>query len=283
MVDSIFSRTWLTDASPLLQRVITALCLVPLVLAGIFFLSNEAFAVLALIILVMAGWEWATLAHRSEIKQRLYFVVGILISIAIISQLRADWVYWVSGIWWLIATLLVILFPRGENLWGKSSAISWMGYLTLALAWFALVDLQSTDNGSRLMLFILCIIWGADTGAYFAGRRWGRTKLAPNVSPGKSVVGFFGGLIVTLLFTLAVLSQLNLASVDKMYYLMLTMLTVVASVVGDLFESMIKRHSKVKDSGHLLPGHGGLLDRIDSMTAALPIFTAGLYFSGAFT
>ena len=264
------------------QRIMTALILVPLVLYGIFYLSNDVFSCIIGLIMLMGAWEWAAFFGWESRVKRSSFVAMVAGSIVLVAQLSAYVIYIFSVIWWFIALLAVMGYPNNRQHWAKTSSIAVIGAITLSLAWFALTDLQSTEHGSRLVFFVMCVIWGADTGAYFAGRRWGKRKLAPAVSPGKSIAGLVGGLVVTLCFTGLVLKALDLASIDKAYYLLLILITVMASVIGDLFESMLKRNVNLKDSGQLLPGHGGVLDRIDSLTAAVPIFSAGLYFNGAF-
>ena len=264
------------------QRIMTALILVPLVLYGIFYLSNDVFSCIIGLIMLMGAWGWAAFFGWESRVKRSSFVAMVAGSIVLVAQLSAYVIYIFSVIWWFIALLAVMGYPNNRQHWAKTSSIAVIGAITLSLAWFALTDLQSTEHGSRLVFFVMCVIWGADTGAYFAGRRWGKRKLAPAVSPGKSIAGLVGGLVVTLCFTGLVLKALDLASIDKAYYLLLILITVLASVIGDLFESMLKRNVNLKDSGQLLPGHGGVLDRIDSLTAAVPIFSAGLYFNGAF-
>lgn len=264
------------------QRLATAAVLVPLVLYGIFYLSNEVFSIIIAIIMLLGAWEWAAFAGWHANRQRFFYVAGVAASLGLIAQLSAYVVYVFALLWWFVAFLAVVGYPHNRSRWAHSSSIAVIGIVTLSVSWFAMTDLQSTENGSRLVFFVMCIIWGADTGAYFAGRRWGRRKLAPAVSPGKSIAGLIGGVVVTFIFTLLVLAALDLAAVDKSYYLLLIVVTVLFSVVGDLFESMLKRNVNLKDSGQLLPGHGGVLDRIDSLTAAVPIFSAGLYLNGAF-
>ena len=272
-------RFWQTSLG---QRVLTAIILVPLVLYGIFYMSSGAFAMIMAIVVLLGAWEWAALLGWTSPVQRATYVLMVLASLVLVAQLSAHIVYISGGIWWCLGAIAVYDYPTHRSQWAWPRSIGVMGLITLSMAWFAMTDLQSTEHGSRLVFFVMCIIWGADTGAYFAGRRYGRRKLAPAVSPGKSLAGLVGGVIVTLGFTMIVLSVLDLALIDKGYYLLLILLTVLFSVIGDLFESMLKRNVNIKDSGRLLPGHGGVLDRIDSLTAAVPIFSAGLYFNGAF-
>lgn len=155
------------------------------------------------------------------------------------------------------------------------------GLLVLIPAWTGLVWIHQLDRGPYLVLSLLILIWIADSSAYFAGRRWGRHKLAPAVSPGKTREGAYGALAgglcwgVTLAFWYAPTGGLGIGLV------LLCLVTVLASIIGDLYESLIKRERGLKDSGALLPGHGGILDRIDSLTAAAPVFALGLYVLGA--
>ena len=131
-------------------------------------------------------------------------------------------------------------------------------------------------------MYVFCLVWGADTGAYFAGRKFGKHKLAPSVSPGKTIEGFVGGLITTSILIVAVAIYRDLSAIRFVAFVGLSLLTVLASVLGDLLESMVKRQAGVKDSGNIFPGHGGALDRIDSLTAAAPLFALGWWLAGGF-
>ena len=127
-------------------------------------------------------------------------------------------------------------------------------------------------------MYLFLLVWGADSGAYFVGRKFGKNKLAPNVSPNKSVEGLYGGIATTIIIMFVVqYFYLNLTALQLILFLILSLITVFASVLGDLFESMVKRRAGIKDSGRVLPGHGGVLDRIDSLLAAAPVFAAGIY------
>ncbi|SEH05941.1 phosphatidate cytidylyltransferase [Candidatus Venteria ishoeyi] len=186
---------------------------------------------------------------------------------------------WVAAAWWLLALFLVwqYQFSKITQLINARWLKSLMGFLILLPTWFALSHLHQSRGGDWL-LFLLVLIWTADSGAYFAGRRWGKHKLAKRVSPGKTWEGVAGAVVSSLLLTLLWLWWSNLAMPAALWLLLLSVLTVLASILGDLLESLFKRQTGIKDSSQLLPGHGGILDRIDSLTAAAPIFVLGLGF-----
>jgi len=182
-------------------------------------------------------------------------------------------VFLVAFVLWVAATMMVAFYPRGSQWWAKS--VFWrgvMGIFVLVPCWAALNYIRNQESGFYALLFLFALIWGADIGAYFAGKKWGKHKLAPLVSPGKSVEGFAAAMLVT--FIIAILAAWWTALPVRVWpgCILIALVTVAFSVIGDLFESMLKRQAGLKDSGKLLPGHGGLLDRIDSLTAAAPIF-----------
>lgn len=178
--------------------------------------------------------------------------------------------------WWIAALILVLIYPRGAALWSNSKVIKGaMGAIVLVPCWAALNIIRNGSDGVYTLLFVFFLIWGADTTAYFTGKKWGVTKLAPLVSPGKSLQGVAGALVYTILFTLLIVLFVRPPAIIVVSVLMLAVVTVLFSILGDLFESMLKREAGLKDSSHILPGHGGLLDRIDSLTAAAPIYVFG--------
>jgi phosphatidate cytidylyltransferase len=162
---------------------------------------------------------------------------------------------------------------------GSRPAKAAAGLFVLVPAWLSLVLLfeNGSARGRVLLLVLLVLIWLADIAAYFCGRRWGRVKLAPRISPGKTRVGAYAAIISSGLYGLAGAGLMGMQAYEMFIFTCICMLTVVASIMGDLLESLMKRGVKLKDSGHLLPGHGGVLDRIDSMTAAAPVFAAGIW------
>lgn len=260
------------------QRIITALILAPTLICAIFLLPNHWFALfLALPVLIGAN-EWANLMGFEQESARLPFVITTGILISACYWLALKFVVPLAMLWWLGALLLVRAYPQRVDLWSGKAAMFMIGLLILVPAWLALVMLQGQENGPYWVLYVMLLVWGADTGAYFVGRRFGKTKLAPTVSPGKSIAGVVGGLLTTFFIALGVALNTSAAvNVGLLAFLVVSMIAVFASVLGDLAESMFKRYRGIKDSSNLLPGHGGILDRIDSVTAAAPAFVGCMY------
>jgi phosphatidate cytidylyltransferase len=176
----------------------------------------------------------------------------------------------VAALWWVVALLWVLFAPRRAASWSAACA----GLLALVPAWVAMVRLRvDVPRGAQWVLFALCLVWAADIGAYFAGRSFGRVKLAPQVSPGKTWEGVCGGL---LLAALVALWGSRWFAVPVLKFVPLCLAVVAFSIVGDLTESLLKRFAGLKDSGTLFPGHGGVMDRIDSLTSAMPVLMLGL-------
>ncbi|MDG1772213.1 MAG: phosphatidate cytidylyltransferase [Oceanicoccus sp.] len=273
------------------QRVITAVFMITLIGVGIFLLPPLGLAGLIGLLVVIAAWEWSALAGLRLWLARLLYTASVLILLVAASwhtQILTAKPQWehirdllgLGCLWWAIALLWVRSYPGSAVIWRSTPMRMLMGYLTLVPAWLALVYLRIHDHGIALLFLLIAMVAAADIGAYFTGLRWGKAKLAPSVSPGKSWVGFWGGLtastcLVALLWLLFDAAEHNLLAV-----LVVAVVTSLASVLGDLLESMIKRQQGVKDSGHILPGHGGMMDRLDSMTAASPVFALSLLLAG---
>lgn len=257
-------------------RVITALVLVPLVLAAIFGLSTPAFAIAMLVPIVVGGWEWSNLMGVRASGRRMLYVGTLLLSAAGVAWLSFDLLVGLGALWWLVALLLVRLYPAQTTLWSNPITLGVIGHLLLIPTWWGLSILHRQEQGAWWLLYALLLVWSADTGAYFAGRRFGQHKLAAAVSPGKTIEGLVGGLLLTAVVAIAVASQLEMSQCLIFAFLAISLVAVLGSVLGDLFESMCKRHRGIKDSGSILPGHGGVLDRIDSVTAAVPLFVCGM-------
>jgi len=261
------------------QRILTALVLALLAVWGIYGLSPAAFSAVVAVLVLLAAWEWSRLAHLSHPGQRTAYVLAVGAAILGVLGGGPAAVFAVLGaalLWWLAALVWVLRFPAGSGVWRAG----WLppalaGLLVMVPAWAAIATVHRAFGPSYL-LTVLLLVWGADIGAYFAGRRWGRHKLAPRVSPGKTWQGFAGALGVAV----AVTGVATWYFQPSPWFPLVCLAAVLASVLGDLVESMFKRLEDVKDSGHLLPGHGGILDRVDSITAAAPVYAAGLLLSG---
>lgn len=263
------------------QRVLTALVLAPLVLSGVFLLPVSGFAVFFGLVTLIGAWEWALLSGLKKPVYRLVFASVVLVSIVFSSwlyQMGHDyWVLLPATTVWLVAFRWIFAYPSA-GLWGHSIIRMLCGVVIFAAAWLSMLELKALESGNSWILLILLIVWAADIGAYFSGKRWGKTKLAPQVSPGKTREGMYGGL-VAVVFTVLVFSWWNELGFEAIVYLVLLSVVVgLVSVMGDLFESLLKRHAGIKDSGSILPGHGGVLDRIDSILAAAPFYYLGLIF-----
>ncbi|MDV2077668.1 phosphatidate cytidylyltransferase [Marinobacter xestospongiae] len=259
-------------------RIITALILAPIAIGGIFFLPPLGFALFTGLIIAIGAWEWANMAGLTSQAARFGYAAVVAAVLYLLYQPLA-WVNWVALVWWGICLLLVRSYPKGTDWWSPVPVRALMGVLVLVPAWVGLNQLRNgdvefgrLDNNLLVILYVFCIVWVADIGAYFAGRAFGKAKLAPQVSPGKSWAGVWGGLAaVAALATLCSLAA-EATLMEGSLLVIASLLTGAISVLGDLLESMLKRHRGIKDSSQLLPGHGGIMDRIDSLTAAIPVF-----------
>ena len=259
------------------ERVLTAIVLMAVLLGVMLGLPPVATVYLITLLVLIGAWEWAGFIRPNSMAVKVVFVLVVG------ASLYAGWRYllpsaWMwhamlaASVWWLLALLWVTLAPGRVN--AALAAIA--GLMALVPCWLALVYIATTmEPAAGWVLFTLGLVWAADTGAYFAGRFFGKVPLAPRVSPKKTWEGVLGGLLVSAV--VAAVGCFWLAGQVDWYFIFLCVLVAAVSVVGDLTESMLKRASNLKDSGSLFPGHGGMLDRIDSVTAAAPVLLFGLY------
>ena len=265
----------------LLQRTLTALLLAPLVILLILLAPTDVFAVIVAVAFLAAMWEWTRLSGLKQTPARAALLVLTAVVMLLCWWLRGS-VWWpvligVGVSWWIVAGQWLRHFafgaaPTRENQLIKLGA----GFLVIVPAWVAVVTIHGASaRGHWWTLLALLIVWAADIGAYFSGRQFGRRKLAPTISPGKTWAGVYGAFVAGAIVAGAGGAMLGVGGGTLLGLLVIAVLTVVASIVGDLLESLMKRHAAVKDSGNLFPGHGGLLDRLDSVFAALPVFAAG--------
>jgi phosphatidate cytidylyltransferase len=258
------------------QRVLTAVALV-VVLLGVMLGLPPVFTTLLITLLVLVGaWEWAGFIGDGGGAIRAVFTVTVATAIgaAFFLWLTVDGFVSITlttaMVWWFVAFLWVCLAPTRVNPWSATLA----GLLALVPCWFALFYLMRFSNGTYWVLFTLALIWAADTGAFFAGRWLGRVPLAPRVSPKKTWEGVIGGIVLS--GVVAWIAARWVFKVDVAPFVLMCIAVAALSIVGDLTESMLKRAAGLKDSGSLFPGHGGMLDRIDSVTAAAPALVFGL-------
>jgi phosphatidate cytidylyltransferase len=266
-------------AESIKKRVATAAVLIAALLVVVLWLPAKA-TVIALTVVVLAGaWEWSAFLKITRLWQRLLYVAVVAALLAVV------WIYdgltgglrvvlQIAVVWWVVALGWVMFAPRLVS----STAAAIAGILALVPAWLALAKMRGDSQvGAEWVLFTLILVQVADIGAFFVGRRFGKHRLAPNVSPGKTWEGVIGGLVASGLVAILGSSRFGLPLVQ---FLPLCLAVVAFSIVGDLTESLLKRFAGLKDSGRLFPGHGGVMDRIDSITSAAPILYFGLLLMG---
>ncbi|MCK5877029.1 MAG: phosphatidate cytidylyltransferase [Candidatus Marithrix sp.] len=256
------------------QRLITAAILIPLIVWVLLTTSTQVLVGIMSVFVLIGAWEWSALCGwQAKLIRGIYVIfIGLLLLVSYLLQNYIVYSLIGAGIWWLVALYWTWMYQRQHDLLPTSPMIkALLGIIILVPAWIALLLLRD-QYGGQSVLFLFVLIWTADSGAYFAGKQWGKTKLADKVSPGKTWEGVSGALVMGLAIALgyALLQSISLL------FVLLGLLTILVSILGDLLESMFKRQMNIKDSGNILPGHGGVLDRIDSLTSAAPIFVGGL-------
>ena len=266
-------------ADALRKRILTGVVLAALLLAVLLWLPAWVTVAVVTLLVLRGAWEWSAfvLLVTNELRLAYVVLVGVLLWAAWQMSARPegrDLLLTVAVLWWLTALAWIVLAPRRVSPWSAALA----GLLTLVPSWFAVVRLRlSPPHGAQWVVFALVLVWVADIGAFFCGRRFGRMRLAPEVSPGKTWEGVLGGLTVSAVVAIAGSQWFHVSLVA---FLPLCLAAVGFSVVGDLTESLLKRFAGLKDSGSIFPGHGGVMDRIDSVTGAAPVLLLGLTLLG---
>lgn len=276
------------------QRIITGLLLAALVATVVYWAPTQYFALAALVFVVgLAGWEWAALTEKAGVVRCLLMllptaIICIILYMAHFADLQnpilPSFLLYYSflvpvllfgvAVWAVLVRWLWVYQPGTQQYQDKPYLLKIVSVPVLAAAWYALLYLHGVHYG--YVFYIIALVAIADIGAYFSGKRFGKTKLAAKLSPGKTREGVYGALGLTLLWAILGAAVSGQSGFTFMLFILFSMLAVVMSVLGDLFESLIKREAGAKDSGTLLPGHGGVFDRIDGLLAALPVFTLGL-------
>ncbi|HVK51683.1 MAG TPA: phosphatidate cytidylyltransferase [Pseudoxanthomonas sp.] len=266
-------------------RVIAALAMAPVAIAAILMLSTPWLAALAALVFLIGLWEWFKLAEIDDSLPRTLLLLANLLLMVLLVWASAGspdlvplrLVSLLGVVWWLLALLWLrhFNFASDHQTWARGFKLA-AGTLAVVPAWCALCLIHASQpNGHRWLFVALAMVWAADSGAYFAGRKFGKHKLAPRISPNKTIEGLLGGLAAGLLIAAGGTFFAGAGLAELPFVLIVAVATVLGSVVGDLFESLIKRHVGAKDSGDIIPGHGGVLDRVDGVLAALPIFALG--------
>ena len=259
------------------QRLITGALLAVAFAGALFWLPTMALVCLTAGVVLLGAWEWSALTGLG-VRARAGYV---LLLAAVMAVCLWFWpaagppLLLVAGCWWLLMLRWVLDYPHSVRWWDSVAATAAMGVLVLVPAWVAVYWLLARDRGELWLAAVVVLTASADIGAFFGGRAFGQRRLAPAVSPGKTWEGACCGMALALAIGMPLAGPLALGG-HWVLWLPVVALTVCAGILGDLGESMVKRHHGVKDSGSLLPGHGGVLDRIDSLSAALPVFALGL-------
>ncbi|MDD4914178.1 MAG: phosphatidate cytidylyltransferase [Methylococcales bacterium] len=295
----------------LVQRILTALVLASAVILAIFELPATYFSLFIAMITLGGAWEWLALTNVEKVSKRIVFLIALILPMLGVSYWTVflelasealewpeikdysdalEWLVIAPVLFWLLTMILIRqASPQLLQMDFGPRFKSFTGWLVLFSAWMFLSKLRAY-YGSGMVFYFFALIWIADISAYFTGKKWGKDKLAPEISPGKTVQGMYGALISALICAVALrlyygLSPMEsegseLAVLMSMDMVLLSVLTVLISIYGDLFFSLVKRKKGVKDSGAILPGHGGILDRVDSVIAAAPFFYAGIVLIG---
>ena len=274
----VLYKSSLCDLAVLRQRVITAVALGAGILSCILFLPGHWLALIFALVTLLAAWEWAGLIELpGNLFKAVYVIaVAVLLFAAWVYEEHARTVFLIAVFWWVACVILVAVYEsswlHAGWLWGL---LGLSGFVVLVPTWLGLVHLHG--QGPGLLIYLMALVSVADSAAYFAGHRFGKTKLAPELSPGKTREGLWGALLACLVFAIIGVYALGLDKAVWVYFVCLSLICVLLAAVGDLYESLLKRRAGAKDSGTILPGHGGVLDRIDGLTAAAPSFMFGVY------
>jgi len=262
----------------LYQRILTAIPLAAFVFWIIFFQPTTVFFYFLLFVVLVSGYEWARLSGVNNKILRLLFALIITSLTWLVPQYMADtiqWLIYISVMWWFsISYFLKFAKPKAASSTLKADKLL-IAFVVLPAAALAMQEIHAMQQGADWLFYALALVWVADIGAYFSGKKFGKNKLAPNISPGKTKEGLIGAVIATSIYTLIASYYFELGTERSTLLVLLSVILTFISVSGDLYFSFLKREAGLKDSGNILPGHGGILDRIDSVLAAMPVFVVG--------
>lgn len=277
-------------AEMLKQRIVTAIILLIGLIAASTLMSPFSFSILAGVIVLLAGWEWGGFIGLENLTTKISYLISLILMMVgcfflleltpQAEALRLDRAITLSVmglIYWMCAAFLVLNYPAQNKLWNNESKIATMGIFSLLPTWVGVTQLKYLEPDGILVLALIILVAAVDVGAYFTGMNLGKTKLAPELSPNKTWEGVWGGfglcVVATLIFATALnYSLFSVGLIEIIALIFMSLLVTFFSVTGDLVESMLKRNRQIKDSGKILPGHGGVLDRVDGLLAATPVF-----------
>ena len=257
-------------SSTFMQRFWTTVILLPAVLWLLLAANPWILGLLILGLILWAGIEWLAFIPEQRLIIKILFMLGLLLAIGLSLSFIA---FWLGLCVWGLLFISVLTYPSSQAIWGHKVIVALLAYVVLPLAlWSSTALYQSSSQGRLLCIYLLCLVCSADIGAYLSGKCWGRHRLIPRVSPGKTWEGALGGVLFSLAVSL--LAYFYFRPVSLILWLGLALLTAIITMFGDLVMSMLKRRVQLKDTGNVFPGHGGLLDRVDGLLAAIPIFYA---------
>lgn len=257
------------------ERLLTSLVLIPLVLIFIYYANIWILSAIVLMLAVACGLEWLQLIPIQHLTSKVVFIIGLLLML-FMSSLGFNQLLIIGLVLWVFILLAVLTYPGSESVWGYRITVGAFCFILLPLFARSIAGIYQHEQGKDLIVYLLCLVWAADIGAYIVGKRWGHHKLIPRVSPGKTIEGSLGALL--LVMVISMIGYLFFKPASPGIWYAIAFGTALISMLGDLFISMLKRRSKLKDTGHIIPGHGGILDRLDSLIAAAPLFYCGLLY-----
>jgi len=263
-------------------RLASAAIMMPLVVGGVLYLPTAGVALVLALVMGVGLWEWGGMIPLGSGPARIAYPAGIVALMALVWVAPLDRVIapllLLAFIWWLVVLYWLVRPDFGVRSTGTVRVLKGIaGVLVMLPCWASFVTLHAReDHGPLITLALLVMVWLADSGAYFAGKRWGHTRLAPVISPGKTWEGVLGGIAISAIAALLAGYWYSHSLEWTLALVPVALLAVMFSIAGDLLESLMKRQVGIKDSGSIIPGHGGVLDRIDSLTAAAPMFLIGM-------
>ncbi len=257
-------------------RIITALISALVALPCLFILPNDFFYAFISIVFGVCAWEWGNLAGLSSFRSVLYAVsLAGLVVVSIFLKIPPLWILSAGLVWWVFALYSIIVYPSLRPFWSRPLPVLSVGIIVLVPSFFAFFALKSIQNSNALIFSLLVFVWVADIGAFFIGKAIGGAKLCPHVSPGKTWSGFLGGALIVAVSSVLIFrlfDEIQSLGWGEHFFVLIALFLAGISVLGDLNVSMFKRARRIKDTGNLLPGHGGFLDRLDSLLSASTVF-----------